>query len=133
MTRTIVCVSSDHGEMLGDHGDTAKSRPWEPSSVVPLVCAGPGILPQRTVGLPVATLDLSATFLDFAGIPTAGLGLGMSAVSLRGLLEARVGAIASYRPFVQSGLNKWRMVVRLDPADGTGAPNYSIPPLLVCF
>ena len=51
MTKTIVCISSDHGEMHGDHSDTAKSRPWEPSSVVPLVCAGPGtcIAPGRTV------------------------------------------------------------------------------------
>ena len=25
---TIVCISSDHGELLGDHGDWAKSKPW---------------------------------------------------------------------------------------------------------
>jgi arylsulfatase A-like enzyme len=119
MARTVVCVSSDHGEMLGDHGDTAKSRPWEPSANVPLVCAGPGILPGRTVAIPVATLDLSATFLDLAGIPaSAGADLGMSSVSLRPLLQGAAGAVAGYRPWVASGLNKWRMVVRRDPADG---------------
>ena len=37
-----LCV--DHaryvGEMLGDHGDVDKSKPWEGSAHVPLMCAG---------------------------------------------------------------------------------------------
>ena len=120
MTKTVVCVSSDHGEMLGDHGDTAKSRPWEPSAVVPLVCAGPGIASGRTVSVPVATLDLAGTFLDFAGVASAGavLPVPMTTMSLRGLMEGREAAVASYRPHVSCGLTKWRMAVRRNPADG---------------
>ena len=53
---TVVCIASDHGEMLGDHGDVDKSKPWEGSAHVPLMCAGPGILANHTVTLPVATM-----------------------------------------------------------------------------
>jgi hypothetical protein len=34
------CISSDHGELLGDHGDWAKSKPWEGATHVPLTCMG---------------------------------------------------------------------------------------------
>ena len=84
---------------------------------MPLICAGPGILPGRSVGLPVATLDIAGTFLDFAGIlhaATAGES-PMTTVSLRGLLAGAPDAVAQYRPFVSSGLGKWRMVVAQSP------------------
>ena len=29
---TLVCITSDHGEMLGDHGVIDKSKPWEGSA-----------------------------------------------------------------------------------------------------
>ena len=43
--------------MLGDHGDVDKSKPWEGSAHVPLMCMGPGIVEGQTVTTPVATMD----------------------------------------------------------------------------
>jgi hypothetical protein len=63
---TLVCIASDHGEMLGDHGDKDKSKPWEGSAHVPLMCMGPGVLKGKTVTLPVATMDMAGTFMDYA-------------------------------------------------------------------
>lgn len=40
---TIVVYSSDHGEMLGDHGRWQKGVSHEGSSHIPLLMAGPGI------------------------------------------------------------------------------------------
>lgn len=143
--RTVVCVTSDHGDMLGDHGDSAKSKPWQGSASVPLVCAGPGIASGRVVTAPVATLDVAATFMELGGATPAP---GMTAVSLlplmrpatagrdaRGAVETaaaghhRGGAVAQahaqasagYRPFVASGLDNWRMVVqtRASPVAGS--------------
>eukprot|EP00052_Salpingoeca_macrocollata_P023954 m.212495 g.212495 ORF g.212495 m.212495 type:complete len:523 (+) comp22152_c0_seq3:622-2190(+) len=107
MNNTIVCVSSDHGEMLGDHGDSGKTFPWQGSASVPLMCAGPGIKPAQVVSRPVGNMDLAATFIDYAGGTTVA---NMTSVSLRGLLEGR--ASAAYRSTVQSGLGEWRMVVQ---------------------
>ena len=61
---TVICISSDHGELLGDHGDWAKSKPWEGSAHVPLVCAGgaTGLVRRgAVVEAPVTTMDLAAT------------------------------------------------------------------------
>ena len=59
MKKTVVCIASDHGEMLGDHGDVDKSKPWEGSAHVPLMCMGPGIKAGATITTPVATMDMS--------------------------------------------------------------------------
>ena len=83
---TIIVYSSDHGEMLGDHGYEGKSRPLSPSACVPLVMAGPGIKGNRTYTNAAETLDLAATFLDYAGVPMPE---GMDSKSMRPYLEAR--------------------------------------------
>lgn len=63
---TVIIVTGDHGEHLGDHGEFAKESPWEMSIHVPLVVSGPGIQNQ-IVERPVSTLDLVATMLELAG------------------------------------------------------------------
>ena len=117
---TVVCMASDHGEMLGDHGDVDKSKPWEGSAHVPLVCFGPGIASGAEVGVPVATMDLAGTFLDYAGAAPAP---GMTTRSLRPLLESGGGAaaLAAYRGHVSSGLANFRLVVAQQPKVGGAA------------
>jgi len=67
LDNTLVCITSDHGDMLGDHNAEAKSKPWEASIGVPLLCFGLDVKAGNVVDFPVATLDLGATFLDYAG------------------------------------------------------------------
>ena len=104
--KTLVCVSSDHGDMLGDHDGWAKSKPWEASASVPLLCFGPGVQAGKVVAEPTATLDLAATFIDYAG---AELGTNMTSTSLRPILQ---GSATTVRPFVSSGLDSWRLSVQ---------------------
>ncbi len=103
LENTIMVYSSDHGEMLGDHNRWAKRFPYEPSSVVPLVIAGPGVRRGADESAPAATLDLTATFLDYGGIPIPD---AMDSRSLRPVLEAG----GTTRTHVTSGLGSWRMV-----------------------
>lgn len=110
LERTLVCISSDHGEMLGDHNHGGKSKPWESSASVPLLCFGGsreiGVQADIVIDDPTATLDLAGTFLDYAG---AELAKGMTTRSFRSVLE---GSETSVRPFVASGLDDWRMAVQ---------------------
>ena len=119
LDKTIVCMTSDHGELLGDHGDFDKSKPWQSSVGVPLVCAGPGIASGKVVHAPVGTVDLAATFLDYA---SATLPAGMTSRSMRQLLDANASKPANAphmpRTFVKSGLGNWRLVVQVDPVNG---------------
>jgi len=64
---TIVVVTADHGEGLGDHGVAQHAgAPYASQIHVPLVISGPAIAPRRittTVGL----VGLGDTLLDLAG------------------------------------------------------------------
>eukprot|EP00928_Gymnodinium_smaydae_P014216 TRINITY_DN15174_c1_g2_i1.p1 TRINITY_DN15174_c1_g2~~TRINITY_DN15174_c1_g2_i1.p1 ORF type:complete len:481 (+),score=20.47 TRINITY_DN15174_c1_g2_i1:22-1464(+) len=110
-SNTLICISSDHGELLGDHNDFGKSKPWQGAAVVPLICAGPGVRTNEIVTKPVGTLDLAGTFLDYAHVAPDP---GMTVKSLRKILEGRDG---SYRDVIHSGLNNWRMLIHRSPDD----------------
>ena len=98
------------GEMLDDHNDVDKSKPWQGALNVPLVCAGPGIRRNATVDVPMATVDIGATMVDFAG--AVGWRDGkMTAQSFRGLLEGADPATRN-RTVVQSGLQSFNFGAR---------------------
>lgn len=67
---TIVIFTSDHGEMLGDHGIYLKGPYfYEPAIHVPLIISLPGqILPRKSEAL-VELTDLPQTLLDALGLP----------------------------------------------------------------
>ena len=67
---TIVIYSSDHGEMLGEHGLWHKFVFYEPSVGVPLIIRVPGMTQSGTVcHAPVSQVSMMATLLDLCGIP----------------------------------------------------------------
>jgi len=68
--KTLVVFTSDHGDLLGDHHLFMKFYPYEPSARIPLILRGPGIVPGR-YDVPVSTLDLVPTALEFCGMPHA--------------------------------------------------------------
>lgn len=65
---TVVIVTSDHGDMLGEKGLWYKMSPYEQSSRVPLIMTGPAevVAPGRYAN-PVSLLDLAPTLLEIAG------------------------------------------------------------------
>ena len=65
---TLVIYTTDHGDMLGNHGLYLKGpTPYEDLMRVTLVARGPGVAKGRVVAEPVSTLDLASTFYDCAG------------------------------------------------------------------
>ncbi|HJT12967.1 MAG TPA: sulfatase-like hydrolase/transferase, partial [Dongiaceae bacterium] len=64
---TIVIVTSDHGDMLGERGLWYKMTFYERAVRVPLLFAGPGIKPRRRIAQPVSHLDLLPTLAGLAG------------------------------------------------------------------
>ncbi len=86
---TVVVVTADHGEGLGDHGHPHHSTAlYNSQTRVPLVVVGPGIVKRRiaeTVGL----VDLAPTILDLAGFVPPGMPQ-MDGVSLAPVLRGEV-------------------------------------------
>lgn len=75
---TWVIYSSDHGELLGDHGLLWKSQFYEPAVAVPLIIRPPDRLDHATRGVTygglVELLDVTATMLEIAGTDLPGQG-----------------------------------------------------------
>jgi arylsulfatase A-like enzyme len=83
---TLVIFTSDHGEMLGDHGMHSKNIFYEGSAHVPLLMRLPGVIPPNTlIQAPASQIDLFATILDYCG----QTGHASEGQSLRPLIEGK--------------------------------------------
>ena len=71
LDRTIVVVLSDHGELLGEHGEFGHGRSlYEPVLHVPLLVRYPPAMPAGLrVEAPVSAAGVYATVLDLARLP----------------------------------------------------------------
>ena len=66
---TLVVVTADHGEGLGDHGESRHSYlVYQDTMHVPLLFVGPGVPAARRVSAPVQTVDIAPTILAWAGL-----------------------------------------------------------------
>ena len=83
---TLLILTADHGEMLGDHYMWGKSSIHDPAFRVPLIIRHPGHAENfgTTVGAFSETVDIAPTILDIVGLPAAP---GMDGSSLRPFLE----------------------------------------------
>ncbi len=67
---TLIVYTSDHGDMVGEHGLWWKHTFYEESVKVPLIMSWPGVIPagQRCANV-VSALDVNATILDALTAP----------------------------------------------------------------
>lgn len=85
--RTLVLVTADHGEGLGDHGEATHGVFLYDSTLrVPLLIAGPGVAAGRVAETVARGVDVLPTLLDLAGLPPLTVSDGRS---LRPALEGR--------------------------------------------
>jgi arylsulfatase A-like enzyme/Tfp pilus assembly protein PilF len=72
-TRTLVVLTSDHGEALGDHGEATHGLfAYESTLEVPLIVYYPPSLHARTISSPAAHVDIAPTILGALGIERFG-------------------------------------------------------------
>jgi choline-sulfatase len=83
---TVVVVTSDHGDMLGERGLWYKMAPFEGSIRVPLIVHAPERFAARRVDGVVSLLDLLPTLVELAGGSVDGDG-GLDGTSLLPALE----------------------------------------------
>src|SRR5271166_6312607 len=96
---TIVILTSDHGEMLGERGLWYKMSFFDGASRVPLVIASPGRFAPRRVAASVSLVDLMPTLVDFSGGDPQSLGIALDGRSLASSLGGAGGhdeAIGEY-------------------------------------
>jgi tetratricopeptide (TPR) repeat protein len=70
MSRTMVVVTADHGESLGEHGEgTHGIFLYDATLRVPLVMTGPQIFAGRVSRTVARSIDVLPTLADYAGLP----------------------------------------------------------------
>lgn len=115
---TLVVLTSDHGEALGEHGEAVHGFfLYQATLRVPLLMRGPTIVPGTRIPLVVQSVDLFPTILDLAGVPLpapvraiAGRSL---AASLRGVptrLDEAPAFAESLTPRIHYGWGDLRSV-----------------------
>lgn len=95
---TIIVFTSDHGDMMGDHGLVAKCVMYEPSIRIPLLLHVPGQTAQRIPG-PISQVDLVPTLLDLMGQSVPGHLQGCSRVAVLREEEELGDAVVEWNPY----------------------------------
>ena len=86
MDRTLIILTADHGEALGDHGEMTHGYfAYNSTLWVPLIIYGPKLRPAR-INAPVSHADIFPTVCDLTGLPEPS---GLTGRSLRRLLMGR--------------------------------------------
>ncbi|MDX5594214.1 sulfatase-like hydrolase/transferase [Pseudovibrio sp. SPO723] len=65
---TVIVFTSDHGEMMGDHGMLGKGGFYDQSQHIPLIIKVPGMAPQAPCKAMTSAVDLFPTLLEMTGI-----------------------------------------------------------------
>ena len=103
--KTLVVLTSDHGEALGEHGEATHGIfAYESTLHVPLLVRLPGVS-DRVVTAPVRHIDIVPTVLDALGIDIPGVVEGRSLWSLA-LGGAAGEDFASYFESLSASLNQ---------------------------
>ena len=80
LDRTLIVLTADHGESLGDHGETTHGLfAYDSTLAVPLIVNAPTIA-AATVDAPVSHVDITPTILDLLGLAAPGPVDGQSVV-----------------------------------------------------
>lgn len=113
---TVVIYTSDHGELLGEHGLVTKSLFYDAATRVPLVISAPGGTAGAIYDDLVELTDLSATIIDLSGAEPIG---GAPGTSLGSVVY---GSQEPVRRIVRSeshGFGMWRSHTRKLVVDET--------------
>ena len=107
-SNTLIILTSDHGESLGEHGVYFRHGEdlHDPVAHIPLILVHPDIAAGLRVEDVVGLVDLTPTILELVGLPADTLMQGESFVPLLDGREGRTRpyefTIAGYRPGYQS-------------------------------
>ena len=99
---TILVFTSDHGDMLGSHGEQRKQRPYDEAIRVPFVLRWPALGgAPHTITTPIGSPDIMPTLLGLCGleIPKTVEGRDFSAHLHGGPAPDDAALIACYTPF----------------------------------
>jgi arylsulfatase A-like enzyme/Flp pilus assembly protein TadD len=118
--RTVVAITGDHGEGLGDHGElTHGMLAYDSTLRVPLVVTAPPGLegakahsPGTANDTPVSLADLAGTLLHAAGVPVpTGMREGPLAGNSEAYAETEYPRTAGWHDVSALAFDRWKLVL----------------------
>jgi len=101
---TLVIVTADHGESLGDHGEATHGIfAYEATLKVPLIVYSPSLTTPAVVGRPASHVDILPTILDAVGMSSVST---LSGRSLLRAMDANEAARPTYFEALSGSLNR---------------------------
>ena len=119
---TIVILTSDHGEMLGERGLWYKMSFFEGACRVPLIVAAPGRFEPRRVGANVSLVDLMPTLVELAGGAMQSLGVSVDGRSLTPHLRGAGGHDEAIGEYLAEGAIAPMVMIRRGPVKFIHSP-----------
>jgi len=126
---TLVVFTTDHGDMMGDHGRRYKGDPYDAACRTPMIARLPRRIPAGSVGSAMfESVDLPLTLLEAAGVDVASPRLLPQSPG-ESFWPVLTGDRATHRPWVYSehgGAGRgwrmcrepdWKYVLQLDAED----------------
>ena len=120
LDHTVIVLTSDHGELNGDHGLIKKRNFLDGAVRVPLIVRTPGIVHSAAAGRVsealVELIDVGPTLVDLAG---GAIGFEQFARSLQPVLESpdaqhRAEVVSEFRGEIMMMDHRWKMAVNGD-------------------
>jgi arylsulfatase A-like enzyme len=121
--RTVVVLTSDHGDMVGSHGLRQKGNlVYDENFHVPLVVSHPDVNGGRTTDALASAVDLAPTLLAAAGVAGTEVVVGapLPGVPLLDALEGRAvrdGVLTAVENVTNLDADFWRAFASADVAD----------------
>jgi tetratricopeptide (TPR) repeat protein len=117
---TVIAITSDHGEGLGDHGETTHGMlAYDSTLRVPLAIAGPGVqtavneTPVSLAGLARALLTLAgvAAPQEISGAALPGAGGAARATASEAYAETQYPASAGWHDLAVLAFDQWKLIL----------------------
>lgn len=87
LDNTVILFTSDHGDMVGEHGHMEKNVPWDASMKVGTIFYAPGYIAEGLViNKPLSNIDVYPTLIDLCGLEKVR---GLDGKSFAGLLRGK--------------------------------------------
>jgi choline-sulfatase len=101
--RTLVVLTSDHGEALGEHGEAVHGFfLYEATLRVPLIIRGPGVRPGTRISVTVRSVDLFPTVLELAGLHAPKTTRAVAGRSLAAAVRVGAATLSDEPSFAES-------------------------------
>lgn len=111
--RTVVIVTSDHGEAFFEHGKPLHQDLYDENLHVPLIIASPDGIPGQRIRSSVRLIDICPTILDLAGISASKEieGKSFADVVLKGQRDRPSEIVFSFATELSSlRTDKWKFI-----------------------